>query len=1225
MFGISRLVSAKQKSTVSSSLAWMLIASGVVALPFTAQATSPAELVGDVSSVCAATGTSSTLAAWGNSGATSAEPDGGFLTKWATPSDRVAVGLIATKSGSAVNLTDVPDTKDASRYLSYPFTTDVGTRVVVDGIFYGDGIATAVNMKAELFSISNSVSTRVTGAETAEVVSDSSETSYRLDTFATPNTLLASDAAYELRLYIWHASSTINGFDDFGITFKPCLAGAPTLGEITRTSTTASVVFTPPALNGGSTITNYEYSIDSGVTWIPRSPESTASPLSITGITADSAPAVRLRAITAAGSGVAADSGSAPVSSLELLTSVGNFGAGQGIAPIDLKVSGSGTYTYSVTDLPTGLTITTDRMELSGKPTNAGPYNFSLVVQEAGQTIETQQYTGTIFGQMVFDNVALRFGNGNEHSVNARGLFQQPFYRSPVDSEYYKLTFSTYPLDMAVGIGVGNGSHWTGTIVKDLESLTPVVNSQTLDYSNFTVRSSEGTSRARGYGVLTVSTRFNFQSNAQPFEVTHKYTLGQNASFVKIESTVKNLDSTSAPNVHIWVGTRDDYVGSVDQPLKTRGHLDGPGGSFQAVGSRTASATALRITTANEGALFYSTTPGTNMIVDDCCNFSDSYNQNPSVLATIDSDARDLGRGFDGSYAALLPVGDLAQNGGAATITWFYAAGAINDLDTVAQAVAGAASNAPTVTRSGSNVNLSWTAPDAGVGRVVSGYQYRYYSAVDSNNDPIWIESSVLPSSQLSDSISGLSSSIAHNFQVRTITEATAGGQSQTGDWSSTATLAPVPAWNPSSRTLTGPVSAPFSSTIETNNATGLVLTSGATVTVTGLPIGVSFNVLRASTANQFPAVELSGTPTVPGTYTVTITVTDSAGNVVTSDFTFTVTSGGSGSSGILAPIVTPSPRPTPVIARPTPRPSPTIVRPAPTPAPTQAVTVPLGPVALLERRDPSPNTRFDNPTQIPRDLADILARPWGYTAEQSSGTPILPQLNPSDSLAYENGSPVLIQLVRTEEDNGYALIGDGWQVTLEAADSSGAPLTLDGSGNIILNADRFVQFSGTGFAPGSIIKVWLFSDPTEVSEVLADASGNFVGQAQLPEGIPTGEHTVQLNGLTKDGQLRSVSLGVVVQPDLVVAPAPLDLTGLMNGLLIPAAGVLLFFFILWRRRKKKEEEGETPSSSGIEGVPILASEGFEASQQFPNDSRRKIGPAAPPNRKRFGFKPKGA
>jgi hypothetical protein len=217
---------------------------------------------------------------------------------------------------------------------------------------------------------------------------------------------------------------------------------------------------------------------------------------------------------------------------------------------------------------------------------------------------------------------------------------------------------------------------------------------------------------------------------------------------------------------------------------------------------------------------------------------------------------------------------------------------------------------------------------------------------------------------------------------------------------------------------------------------------------------------------------------------------------------------------------------------------------------------------------------------------------------------------------------------VLTDEQNGYSLIGDGWQVDLAAVDSDNSPLRLDDSGNIILKQDRFVQFSGTGFAPGSIVKVWLFSDPTEISEVLADANGNFVGQAQLPEGITVGEHTIQLNGLTKDGQLRSVALGVLVQPALAVAPAAqvgFDLSGLMNFLWVIAAGVLTWFFIVWRRRKKKEEEGEIPNNSGFEELPIFASEGFEPSQQFPNDSRRKIGAAAPPNRKRFGFKPKDA
>jgi hypothetical protein len=248
---------------------------------------------------------------------------------------------------------------------------------------------------------------------------------------------------------------------------------------------------------------------------------------------------------------------------------------------------------------------------------------------------------------------------------------------------------------------------------------------------------------------------------------------------------------------------------------------------------------------------------------------------------------------------------------------------------------------------------------------------------------------------------------------------------------------------------------------------------------------------------------------------------------------------------------------------------------------------------------DATPDVVYSDSNPIPKFIMDILSRPLAYLLGVLSGDPELPKLAPSDSLAYENGKPVVIELVKTDEQSGYILRGDGWEVSLEAADSSGKPLLLDDSGNIILNQDRYVQFSGTGFAPGSVVKVWLFSDPSELSDVVADAFGNFVGKAQIPEGIPTGEHTIQLNGLTEDGQLRSVSLGVVIQPEVLIAPVPpagFHLSGLMNFLWIILVLVSIWLFILWRRRKKKEEEG-SPVSSGDPTDLIFASERFKPSQ----------------------------
>ena len=58
------------------------------------------------------------------------------------------------------------------------------------------------------------------------------------------------------------------------------VATAPTLVAATANGSQVSLDFTPPTFNGGTPITNYQYSIDSGTTWITFVPADTSSPLS---------------------------------------------------------------------------------------------------------------------------------------------------------------------------------------------------------------------------------------------------------------------------------------------------------------------------------------------------------------------------------------------------------------------------------------------------------------------------------------------------------------------------------------------------------------------------------------------------------------------------------------------------------------------------------------------------------------------------------------------------------------------------------------------------------------------------------------------------------------------------------------------------------------------------------------------------------------------------------
>ena len=261
-----------------------------------------------------------------------------------------------------------------------------------------------------------------------------------------------------------------------------------------------------------------------------------------------------------------------------------------------------------------------------------------------------------------------------ETSVNNWGLFQQPWYYSNISRTWFKLTYSNYPLDTAIGTGNGT-AHWSGTNIVNLYGLTPSYSAT--DYSGFVAHSRDTTTTA-GYGSI-VATRI-FSVSGQNLIFQNTFSLGQNDSFVKIVNVMINNSTEPVQNAYIWVGTRDDYVGSSDVNTKTRGNL--VGGAFTAITANNQSSYAIMITNTNEGVLFYSETPGVMTAYALCCSFSNVYNVNPLTLAPTTPPT-------DGSYAAVLPLGTIGVNS-SASIVWYYAAGAVSSLGAVAQTVAAA-------------------------------------------------------------------------------------------------------------------------------------------------------------------------------------------------------------------------------------------------------------------------------------------------------------------------------------------------------------------------------------------------------------------------------------------------------------------------------------------------------------------------------------------------------
>jgi hypothetical protein len=448
----------------------------------------------------------------------------------------------------------------------------------------------------------------------------------------------------------------------------------------------------------------------------------------------------------------------------------------------------------------------------------------------------------------VLTNGAIRFGNGGEDSVNGSGTLQQPWYYSGDAQQWFKLTYSSYPLDQAIGTGTG-GANWSGSTVEE----NPGLAGQVIDYSGYTTAATDGVAEGTGTVVSTGTSTVN----GQDFTVRNEYTLLPGALYVKVVTRLTNLAEDPATNVNLWVGTRDDWVGRSDGPTKTKGTL--VDGAFVAISDPTTPANALRITSGAEGVLFYTTTPGANTAINWCCSFSNAYETDPVASSITETG--------DGSYAINLPAGTIAA-GASTELTWFYAAGSLADLDDAVSQVA--AASAPAADPGNGTVTLTWTAPAST--DPITNYAIRW----SDDGGQTWTELPLRdPSTSTTEVITGLTNGTTYQFQIAAIT-GTAPDTIQ-GPWSSTSNVtipgAPLPP------TLVSAVDSATSSVV-TFTASGLTdpdapvtayeyqlgsgawtaidpFVAGGEIEITGLTTGTAY-VLRLRARNAYGVSDAS-------------------------------------------------------------------------------------------------------------------------------------------------------------------------------------------------------------------------------------------------------------------------------------------------------------------------------------------------------------------------------
>lgn len=156
-----------------------------------------------------------------------------------------------------------------------------------------------------------------------------------------------------------------------------------------------------------------------------------------------------------------------------------------------------------------------------------------------------------------------------------------------------------------------------------------------------------------------------------------------------------------------------------------------------------------------------------------------------------------------------------------------------------------------------------------------------------------------------------------------------------------------------------------------------------------------------------------------------------------------------------------------------------------------------------------------------------------------------MPPLTPGEAYLTVDGAPQPVVVEPNTQSDGVSISGSEFDMELQGLDGRGEPLNLAADGVLILNTERQVEASGTGFKPDFDIDLYMnppteqassrsarATEPVYVGTVKTDAAGDFSGLAQLPPDINVGDHVVQAVGYTMTGATRAVSLGVRVEPD---------------------------------------------------------------------------------------------
>lgn len=237
------------------------------------------------------------------------------------------------------------------------------------------------------------------------------------------------------------------------------------------------------------------------------------------------------------------------------------------------------------------------------------------------------------------------------------------------------------------------------------------------------------------------------------------------------------------------------------------------------------------------------------------------------------------------------------------------------------------------------------------------------------------------------------------------------------------------------------------------------------------------------------------------------------------------------------------------------------------TTAPAQT-TVPQG-QASVETIAPSngPTTTVLSPLRVQSVQATTSTIPRVVTTVADAPTEVAPKAPaaaPGEASAVVDGETISATLSRV--NNQITATAGDISTTISGLTPDGQRVALNTEGNLVLNEGDKIVVEASGVEPDEDVAVWMFSTPTKLGVIAADANGKISGTFNLPNGIESGEHRVVLSGTSRNGT--NVVLGIGLSYGAVNSGS--TLTRVLIAIPISLAILFGFFLPAVSRRRRK-------------------------------------------------------